>query len=104
MKRLLYLTILLITTATTAQADNLAMAFWNTYDARKAPLNSEEVITWDTDDGHYQLVRYDLGKLTGTNKAAAPVIAAYYGYPKGGRNLPGVVISMAAGNVPARAG
>ena len=53
MKRLLYLTILLITTATTAQADNPAMAFWNTYDARKAPLNSEEVITWDTDDGHY---------------------------------------------------
>ena len=43
-------------------------AFWNSYDARKEPLNTELVQEWQTGKGTVQLIHYDLGRLTGTNK------------------------------------
>ena len=43
-------------------------AFWNNYDPHEFPLNVELVKEWETDKGKYFLVRYDLGKLVGTNK------------------------------------
>ncbi|MDA0350527.1 MAG: hypothetical protein O3C20_24380, partial [Verrucomicrobia bacterium] len=65
--------------------------FWGSYDPRNCPLNVEVVKEWETDLGNFQLVRYHLGKLVGTNKTASPVIAAYYGYPKGAKKVPGIV-------------
>lgn len=67
------------------------MDFWSSYDVRKEPLNVEVVREWETDKGNFHLVRYRLGTLTGSNKSASPVIAAYYGYPKGARTVPGIV-------------
>lgn len=63
-------------------AESPAIEFWNRYDARVAPLNSEVVKEWQDDLGTYQLVRFDLGKLEGSNRSASPKIAAYFGYPK----------------------
>jgi dienelactone hydrolase len=65
-----------------AAADSPVMEFWNAYDARKEPLKGEFPMKWEDEFGMYQLVRYDLGKLEGTNKSSSPKIAAYYGYPK----------------------
>ncbi|MDH3719460.1 MAG: acetylxylan esterase [Planctomycetota bacterium] len=65
--------------------------FWEAYDPRKELLNVQVVKQWETDSGNFQLVRYDLGKLTGSNKSASPKIAAYYGYPKGAKKVPGIV-------------
>lgn len=67
------------------------VSFWDNYDARKAPLNVEIVRQWETDRGTVKLVRFDLGHLNGSNKSASPVIAAYYGYPKGAKKVPAVV-------------
>jgi dienelactone hydrolase len=77
------------------------------------PLNAEVIKEWDQGNGHFELIRYSLGKLQGdkknaepivyttqTNeslemegspKTASPVIAAYYGYPKGKKHVPGIV-------------
>ena len=68
-----------------------AMNFWNNYDARKAPLNTEIIQEWEDDQGRYQLLRYDLGKLTGSNRSASPKIAAYLGLPKNAQKVPGIV-------------
>ena len=63
------------------QAQDSAVEYWNAYDATAAPLQVEVVKEWSDEAGSYQLVRYRLGTLHGTNKSASPVIAAYYGYP-----------------------
>jgi len=70
------------------------MEFWNAYDARKEPLNVHVVTAWEDEIGKYQLVRYDLGKLEGSNKSSSPKIAAYFGYPKAASKkspVPGIV-------------
>lgn len=64
---------------------------WRGYDATKAPLKVEVVGEWDKGNGHFKLVRYSVGLLKGTNKTAEPMIAAYYGAPKGRKALPGIV-------------
>lgn len=76
---------------TSCFATTEVLDFWGSYDPCKDPLNVEVVQQWETDLGNFQLVRYDLGKLVGTNKSASPVIAAYYGYPKGHKKVPGIV-------------
>ena len=83
MNRLAILALSLANVTGAVLADSPAMAFWNGYDARREPLNVEVVKDWDDAAGQYQLVRYSLGKLAGSNKTASPIIAAYYGYPKG---------------------
>ena len=65
--------------------------FWGKYNPHEFPLNVQVVKEWQDEKGNYQLVIYDLGKLNGTNKSASPKIAAYYGYPKGAKNVPGIV-------------
>jgi dienelactone hydrolase len=65
--------------------------FWASYDARKEPLDVEVVREWESDAGRFQLVRYRLGRLTGSNKSAAPIIAAYYGCPRDAAGVPGIV-------------
>lgn len=91
MKRLTLAALLLFVFTRPGLADSPVVEFWGSYDARTQPLNVEIVKQWETDDGHFQLVRYDLGKLVGSNKTASPKIAAYYGYPKGAKNVPGIV-------------
>jgi len=81
----------LLFTATITHASQEVLDFWNSYDARKEPLNVEVVQEWQSDKGTVQLIRYDLGQLTGSNKSASPRIAAYYGYPKGAGKVPGIV-------------
>ena len=86
-----FLSILTISQFLTASP---VMEFWNTYDARKEPLNVQVVTAWEDEIGKYQLVRYDLGKLEGSNKSASPRIAAYFGFPKDASKqsqVPGIV-------------
>lgn len=68
--------------------------FWNGYDPRREPLAVEVVRSWEDAAGHYELVRYRLGKLRGSNRSASPVIAAYYGRPLAASpaaRVPGIV-------------
>ncbi|MFT5128568.1 MAG: dienelactone hydrolase, partial [Rhodothermales bacterium] len=77
-----------------AFADSPAMAFWTAYDPHQEPLDAEIVQEWADETANYQLVRFRLGALSGSNKSAAPVIAAYFGYPKAASaatKVPGVV-------------
>jgi len=67
------------------------LKFWDSYDARKEPLNVEVVKAWETEEGNFQLIRYDLGRLSGSNRSASPKIAAYYGCPKWATGVPGIV-------------
>jgi dienelactone hydrolase len=86
--------LLATTLSSTSNAQSPAMRFWNSYDARAEPLNVDVVKQWDDDIGRYELVRFDLGKLTGTNKTASPIMAAYFGYPKTASaraTVPGIV-------------
>ena len=83
--------VLLLAIATALQAESKVAEFWNAYDARQHPLNAEVVKTWSDDIGTYHLVRYALGPLTGTNRSASPIIAAYYGYPKNADKVPAIL-------------
>lgn len=64
---------------------------WSDFNPRKDPLEIEVVDEWDDGDGHFKLVRFSLGELKGTNKIAKPMMAAYYGYPKGKKDLPAIL-------------
>ena len=64
---------------------------WKNYDARAEPLNTEIIKSWEKDKGAFKLVRYLVGNLKGSNKSAAPKMAAFYGSPKNGKNLPAIV-------------
>jgi len=68
------------------------MKFWSQYDPRAEPIGAEVVKSWEDSKGHFQLIRYRLGNLKGSNKSASPIIAAYFGYPKGrSGKVPGIV-------------
>ncbi|NIP24730.1 MAG: hypothetical protein GWN81_11070 [Phycisphaerae bacterium] len=60
---------------------------WTGYDPRAEPLEIEILKKWEEDDVVLNIVRYRIGIFRG-QKAK---MAAVYGYPKGGRNLPGLV-------------
>ena len=75
-------------------AQTKVQEFWDAYDARTAPLHVEAVRSWSDTTGHYQLVRFALGDLRGSNKSASPIIAAYYGIPKqasAAKRVPGIL-------------
>ena len=68
------------------------MNFWSQYDPRAEPIGAEIVKAWEESNGHFQLIRYRLGNLKGSNKSASPIIAAYFGYPKNrSGKVPGIV-------------
>ncbi len=56
-------------------------------DPRRDPLEVQVIRQWDSDGIHYQFVRY----LVATWKGEKSIMAAYYGYPIGGTNLPAVL-------------
>jgi len=62
-------------------------AMWAGYDPRAEPLEIEKLREWEEEDVVLRVVRYRVGIFKG-QKA---MMAAVYGYPKGGRNLPALV-------------
>ncbi len=92
--RLLCTLLFVFLAAGSVVAENPVLTFWNGYDPNQEPLDVEVVQQWDDQLGTYQLVRYRLGTLTGSNRTASPVIAAYYGFPKASSaeaKVPGIV-------------
>lgn len=60
---------------------------WADFDPRKEPLDTEILQEWEEDGVIMQVLRYRIGVFKG-QKA---MIAAIYGYPKGAKNLPGLL-------------
>ena len=60
---------------------------WANYDPRAEPLDIEVLKDWEEDGIVFKVLRYRVGVFKG-EKA---MMAAVYGYPKGGTNLPGLV-------------
>jgi len=60
---------------------------WAGYDPRKEPLEIEVLKEWEQDGVVLRVVRYRIGVFKG-QKA---MMAAVYGFPKGGTGLPGLV-------------
>ncbi|MFC1652242.1 sulfatase-like hydrolase/transferase [Planctomycetota bacterium] len=60
---------------------------WADYDPRAEPLDVEVLKEWEEDGVVLKVLRYRVGIFKG-QKA---MMAAVYGYPKGGKNLPGLV-------------
>ena len=60
---------------------------WAGYDPRKEPLETEVLKEWEEDGVVLRVLRYRIGVFKG-QKA---VMAAVYGFPKGGTRLPGLV-------------
>ena len=60
---------------------------WAGYDPRAEPLEIEILKEWEEDNVVLSVLRYRIGVFKG-QKA---MMAAVYGYPKGGSNLPGLV-------------
>jgi len=62
-------------------------ALWADFDPRAEPLDVEVLKEWEEDGVVLKVLRYRIGIFKG-QKA---MMAAVYGYPKGGKNLPGLV-------------
>lgn len=62
-------------------------AMWSGYDPRKDPLETEILHEWEDNGVTLRVVRFRIGIFKG-QKA---MMAAVYGFPKGGKNLPGLV-------------
>lgn len=60
---------------------------WRGYDPRKEPLENKVFKRWKQDDVVLEVVRYRIGIFRGREA----MMAAIYGYPEGGTNLPGLV-------------
>ena len=60
---------------------------WADCDPRTEPLDVEVLKEWQEDGVVLKVLRYRIG----TFKGQRAMMAAVYGYPKGGRNLPGLV-------------
>ncbi len=62
-------------------------ALWAGFDPRAEPLDVEVLKEWEQDGVKLQVLRYRIGVFKGQKS----MMAAVYGYPKDGRNLPGLV-------------
>jgi len=60
---------------------------WSGFDPQAEPLEKEILHEWEEDGVVLQVLRFRIGVFKG-QKA---MMAAVYGYPKGGKNLPGLV-------------
>jgi cephalosporin-C deacetylase-like acetyl esterase len=72
---------------TDGQAPKTFEAMWEGFDPRAEPLDVEVLKEWEEDGVVLKVLRYRIGMFKG-QKA---MMAAVYGYPKDGRNLPGLV-------------
>ena len=80
-------------TVTMARIPYTDNELWDTYhDAiLNDPLNVEWSTNWVDNGISIWQIRYELGDWVGTQTNATPKIAAFYAYPVGGTNLPGLV-------------
>lgn len=62
-------------------------ALWAGYDPRKEPLDTEVLMEWEEDGVILRVVRYRIGVFKGRKS----MMAAIYGFPKGGGKIPGLV-------------
>ena len=60
---------------------------WDGFDPRDEPLDVEILKKWQEDGVVMRIIRYRIGIFKGQKS----MMAAVYGYPKDGRNLPGLV-------------
>lgn len=60
---------------------------WAGFDPRKEPLDVEVLKEWEEDGVIVKVIRFRVG----TFKGKKAMLAAVYGYPKGAKNLPGLV-------------
>ena len=60
---------------------------WAGYDPRREPLETEVLKEWEQDGVVLRVIRYRIGVFKGQTSR----MAAVYGFPKGGTNLPGLV-------------
>jgi hypothetical protein len=69
------------------KAPQTVAELWAGYDPRKEPLKSEVVREWEEDGIVIRYVRYFIG----TFKGKPAWMAGFYSFPKGGKNLPGIL-------------
>lgn len=69
------------------EAPRTCEALWAGFDPRAEPLDVEVLKEWEEDGVVVRVVRYRVGVFKGTNA----MMAAVYGFPKGGKDLPGLV-------------
>ena len=69
------------------QAPKSFEELWAGYDPAKEPLETEVLKQWEEDGVVLRIVRYRIGIFKGQKV----MMAAVYGFPKGGTNLPGLV-------------
>jgi len=62
-------------------------AMWAGFDPRAEPLDVETLKEWEEDGVVLRVLRYRIGVF----KGGKAMMAAVYGFPKGGKNLPGLV-------------
>lgn len=60
---------------------------WRGFDPRAEPLDVEILKEWEEDGAILKILRYRIGIFKGQKS----MMAAIYGYPKGGKSLPGLV-------------
>ena len=60
---------------------------WEGFDPRKEPLETEILKEWEDDGVVCRIVRYRIGVF----KRTKSMMAGIYAFPKGGKNLPGLV-------------
>lgn len=60
---------------------------WTGFDPRKEPLDTEILQEWEEEGVVIKVLRYRIGIFKGKRA----MMAAIYGYPKNGKNLPGLV-------------
>ena len=60
---------------------------WAGYEPKKEPLEIEIKKEWESDGVVCRVVRYKVGTFKGTPS----IMSAFYAFPKGGKNLPGLV-------------
>ncbi len=72
---------------TDGKVPQIVAALWAGYDPRQEPLETERLREWEEDGVVLRVLRYRIGVFKG-QKA---MMAAVYGFPKGGTKLPGLV-------------
>ena len=69
------------------QVPRTVKELWSDFDPRKEPLDAHVVREWEKDGIIFRYVTYHIGTFKGVEAR----MAAFYGFPKGGRKLPGLL-------------
>jgi len=70
-----------------SQAPQNYAEMWSGFDPRAEPLETEILHEWEEDEAVLRVVRFRIGVFKGETAR----LAAVYGFPKGGSNLPGLL-------------